>query len=51
MLCFLHQRSSTLVVASDTLMELGIAPSYSEAAVERGLDHDKVIVCGVMAEE
>ena len=35
------QRSSTLVAKSDTLMELGLGPLYSEAAVKNGIDHNK----------
>ena len=35
------QRSSTLVVKSDTLMDLAFGSYYSEDAVERGLDHEK----------
>lgn len=35
------QRSSTLVARSETLMELAVAPLYSEAAVEAGITTDK----------
>jgi putative flavoprotein involved in K+ transport len=35
------QRSSTHVVKSDTLMEISLAPLYSEQAVQSGLNHHK----------
>jgi putative flavoprotein involved in K+ transport len=34
------QRSSTLVARSETLMELGLGPLYSEQAVRNGIDHE-----------
>lgn len=33
------QRSSTMVVRSETLLELGFKPLYSEDAIESGIDH------------
>ena len=33
------QRSPTMVVKSETLLELGITPLYSEDAIESGIDH------------
>ena len=35
------QRSSTMIASSDALMELDLGPIYSEAAVARGIDHNK----------
>ncbi len=35
------QRSSTHVSKSDSLMELDLAPLYSEAAIKSGIDHNK----------
>jgi len=35
------QRSSTHIVKSDSLMEIGLGPLYSEEAVRNGIDHHK----------
>jgi putative flavoprotein involved in K+ transport len=35
------QRSSTHIVRSDTLMEIGLSALYSEQAVRSGIDHNK----------
>ena len=35
------QRSSTHIVRSDTLMEIGLSALYSEKAVKSGIDHHR----------
>jgi putative flavoprotein involved in K+ transport len=35
------QRSSTHIVRSDTLMDLGLGALYSEQAVQKGIDHNR----------